>query len=172
MEEKIARTKQIFQVVCVVEDLDATVENWKKYVDFNQASIKYASTRELIQNGVPIKTYYHGAEIRYDVRFVRFDLGGIDFMLVEPENKAGGDPYSDYLKAHGPGYHHISVSSDNREEAMEKYKALGYEPEAVEICGSMEHCLYHFENELGLMLSFPNQVVGPLGPRNADGKTR
>ncbi len=164
MEEKIAKTKQIFQVVCVVNNLDETVKNWIKYVDFNQDSMKFSSWKDL-------KCIYHGKEIAYRARSVRFDLGGVDLMLVEPESKEGGDPYSDYLKSHGPGYHHISVSLHNREEAMEKYQALGYEPAAVEVCGDTERTLYNFENEMGLLLEFSNQVVGPLGPRDSEGRT-
>lgn len=54
---------------------------------------------------------------------------------------------------------------------MEKYQALGYEPAAVEICGDTERTLYNFENEMGLLLEFSNQVVGPLGPRDSEGRT-
>lgn len=171
MEEKIAKTKEIFQVVCVVNDLSETINNWMKYVDFNQSSMKFSSTEDLIQNGETLKCTYHGKEIQYRMRSVRFDLGGIDLMLVEPENKKGGDPYSDYLKSHGPGYHHISVTVNNQEDAISKYRELGFEPASVEICGDTEHILYDFENEMGLMLEFSNQVVGPLGPRDSEGKT-
>lgn len=48
--------EQIFQVVCVVHDLDQTLNNWKEMVEFDQSSMKLGTTAE---GAVCI---YHGKE--------------------------------------------------------------------------------------------------------------
>ena len=70
------RCRQIFQVVCVVHDLDATLANWKRLVDFRQSSIKDVSA--------DCAGTYQGRQSQFRVKAVRFDLGGIDMNLVEP----------------------------------------------------------------------------------------
>ena len=75
------RCKQIFQVVCVVHDLDTALANWKRLVDFRQSSIKDIS--------VDCTGMYHSRRIQFRMKAVRFDLGGIDMKLVEPVDKEG-----------------------------------------------------------------------------------
>ena len=84
------RCKQIFQVVCVVHDLDTALANWKRLVDFRQSSIKDIS--------VDCTGMYHSRRIQFRMKAVRFDLGGIDMKLVEPVDKDGCDPYADILR--------------------------------------------------------------------------
>ena len=100
--------KQIFQVVCVVSNLDETLGNWRRLVDFNETSIKMVGDREQVH------CLYHGQQIQCPIRAVRFDLGGIEMKLVEPLNKTGGDPYSDSLLAHGQGFHHLGIYVENQ----------------------------------------------------------
>ena len=80
------RCKQIFQVVCVVHDLDTALANWKRLVDFRQSSIKDIS--------VDCTGMYQSRRIQFRMKAVRFDLGGIDMKLVEPVDKDGCDPLS------------------------------------------------------------------------------
>lgn len=76
--------KQIFQVVCVVHDLDTALANWKRLVDFRQSSIKDIS--------VDCTGMYHSRRIQFRMKAVRFDLGGIRHEAGGAVDKDGATP--------------------------------------------------------------------------------
>lgn len=158
--------KQIFQVVCVVNDLDKTLDNWKRLVEFNEASIKLGAVDERAT------CIYNGAPIRCPVRYARFDLGGVDIKLVEPLNKQGGDPYSDCLLAKGQGFHHIGIYTEARDDLIGNYSAMGLSPSYEEITDEGRYTLYDFDEKIGMSVAPWDHMVGPCGERDAQGATR
>ena len=50
-----------------------------------------------------VKHIYRGKEIMCRYKYMDFDMGGVRVRLIEPENKSGGDPYSDALSKRGLG---------------------------------------------------------------------
>ena len=171
MEGCIAKTKDIYQIVSVVRDLDQVMKNWFAYVEFNTDSIKYYTKDAEGREGVEVKGSYQGHAIAYRVKAVRFDFGGVDLMLVEPLNKEGGDPYSDYLKAYGNGFHHITLNVDNFDEAIQKYAERNYQPYMVMEGVGNRQVVFDLQNEMGPIMALTPDEIGPLGPRTADGKT-
>lgn len=157
--------EQIFQVVCVVHDLDQTLNNWKEMVEFDQSSMKLGTTAE---GAVCI---YHGKEISCLLRYARFDFGGVDLKLVEPLNKSGGDPYSDCLREKGQGFHHLGVYTKAYDALLEQYEALGLHPIYEETVGQERYLLYDFTAQTGMAVMPRMEMTGPCGPRNAAGKT-
>lgn len=95
--------KQIFGIVCVVEDLKEATENWRTMVEFDPGSVRTGKSAE------NVKHIYRGKEIMCRYKYMDFDMGGVRVRLIEPENKSGGDPYSDALSKRGPGFHHLSL---------------------------------------------------------------
>lgn len=166
MSENQQWAEQIFQIVCVVHDLDTTLENWKRMVEFDQSSIKLGTTAP------DAVCQYQGQKISCPVRFARFDLGGVDMKLVEPLNKAGGDPYSDTLRSKGQGFHHIGIYVRDRDRLVTRYQARGITPVYEETDGDEHYLLYDFSQEIGMPISLWNRMVGPCGGRDAYGKTR
>lgn len=160
------RIKQIFQVVCVVHDLDKTLETWKNMVEFDESSIKLGMTP------ADAVCVYRGKQIQCPVRYARFDFGGIDLKLVEPLNKDGGDPYSDCLKEKGQGFHHLGLCTEEYDALLDHYAKLGFQPVYEETAGNKHQLLYDFTSEIGMTVAPWAKMVGPCGPRNADGKTR
>lgn len=166
MAEKQQWANQIFQVVCVVHDLNRTLENWKRMVEFDQSSIKLGTTAP------DAKCRYRGQEISCPVRYARFDLGGIDMKLVEPLNKTGGDPYSDTLQSKGQGFHHIGIYVQDRDSLIARYQAMGITPVYEEIDSEKQYLLYDFCREIGMVIAPWSQMVGPCGGRDPQGKTK
>ena len=114
------RCKQIFQVVCVVHDLDTALANWKRLVDFRQSSIKDIS--------VDCTGMYQSRRIQFRMKAVRFDLGGIDMKLVEPVDKDGCDPYADILRTKGQGFHHLGIYTEDLPDLLGQFAASGNAP--------------------------------------------
>ena len=155
MAERKEWMKQIFQVVMVAEDLEATLENWKRLVEFDQASI------EVGESCADAKCCYKGEEIKCPIKYATFDLGGVEMKLVEPVNKDGGNPYADSLKKCGPGIHHVGFLADDYNALMEKYEAAGKTPVYVEECCGKIYKLYDFSDKTGLQIVPWEHMTGP-----------
>lgn len=157
--------KQIFQVVCVVNDLDATLANWKRLVEFREDSIKDVSDEAELARCI-----YRGQEIQMPIKAVRFDFGGVDLKLVEPLNKQGGDPYSDSLKAHGQGFHHLGIWAEHPDDIVARCAGVA-EPIYEEVSEKGCYQLFDFTEKMGFSFTMWDHMVGPCGPRNAEGRT-
>ena len=161
MEGCIAKTGDIYQICAVVRDLDQTMRNWIKYIDFNNDSIK-CYPADWSDEGYEVKGTYKGEETSYRIKAVRFDFATVEMLLVEPLNKEGGDPYSDFLKAYGNNYHHVTVETFNLEEAVEKFREQGYEPLAQTEAEGDSHVMYDFREQFGLIVDFTKGKTGPM----------
>lgn len=132
---------QIFQVVCAVENLDRTLENWRRIVDFDQDSIRRGEDA--------------------GVRYARFDLGGVEIRLEEPLDKEGDYPCAVSLRRRGPGFHHLGIAVRSREALCGRYAALGLHPVFVEKTAEGEAPLYDLDERLGMSLALWDHVFGP-----------
>lgn len=152
------RIKQIFQVVCVVTDLEETLENWKTMVEFDRDSIKLGRQDETA------RYIYKGKEIECDLRTARFDLGGIDMMLAEPRNKQGNDPYADCLREKGPGFHHLGVYTEDYDGFVSHLANIGVKPifEVTTATGE-GYVLYDLNEEVGMSVVPFDHLFGPCG---------
>lgn len=155
---------QIFQVVCVVSDLEQTLDNWKQLVEFDESSIK----RENQDPGR--RCFYRGQEIDCPLRSARFDLGGVDVKLVQPLNDSG-DPYSDCLREKGPGFHHLGIYVPDRAAREAAWQAQGMRPVYEEMGPDGCWALYDFDGVTGMPAVLRDAMTGPLGPRDSRGKT-
>lgn len=154
---------QIFQIVCVVRDLEETLNNWRAHVEFAQETVKLTSTED-----APIPCRYRGREIPLRIRQARFDLGGIDMKLVQPL-EAGGDPYSDVLAERGQGFHHISICVPDREKLEQTVRAWGEEPLCEQTAHGVTYVTFDLRERMGLMFEPWDHMIGPLGPRDENG---
>lgn len=155
MFDKKEWVKQIFQVVMVVENLDETLGNWKRLVEFDEASI------EVGNSGEDVECFYRGEKIRCLTKYAVFDLGGVSMKLVEPLNKEGGGPYGDSLRKSGPGVHHLGFCTDDYDGLLEKYARMGQTPVFEEIRGENRCLLFDFTEKTGLLVSPWDHLEGP-----------
>ena len=133
--------RQIFQIVSVVDDVEQTLENWKRDVEFDQASISCGTT-----------------EIS---RYAEFDFGGVVMKLVEPLDKKGDDIYAKTLREKGQGFHHIGIYSDDYEGLIGHFRDLGYEPAFEESVDDRNFMIFNFENEIGMSVAAYKEMYGP-----------
>ena len=155
MAESKAIMKQIFQIVMVVESVDKTMENWKQMVEFDTASIEFGQTSP------NTKCIYNGKEINCPTKYATFDLGGVQMKVVEPLDKAAGNPYSDALLKEGPGIHHVGFGTDCYEELLKKYEADGKKPVYEEVEGDNHYVLYDFTDKTGFRVAPYEHMAGP-----------
>ncbi len=155
MAENKEWMKQIFQIVMVVENVDQTIENWKRMVEFDEASIEVAETSP------SMKCRYKGEEISCPTRYATFDLGGVQMKVVEPLNKQAGNPYSDALIQSGPGIHHIGFCAEDYDTLLQKYRDGGKTPVYEEIDGENHYLLYDFSEKTGFRVAPWNHMEGP-----------
>lgn len=158
---KKAKVEMVFQVGVVVNSVDEVVENLKKYFDFDESSIKIKSTLEMKNNGAQVENFYDGKPVEFYIKTARIDFGGIDLEYVEPLNKEGGDPYSDWLKEHGQGIHHVNMKLDDRTIIDKVMEENNVSPHVVSKFGDLALETYDFRNLFGFIAELGDMVVGP-----------
>ena len=134
----------IYQVSVCVSNMDAVLHNWKKYFNIDERTITCGNSKE------------YG----WDQKYCRFDLGGIDFEIIEPLDKGPGNPYSDFLIENGGnGVHHIGVKFRDREkfvQNMEKLEILPlprtYQGAALPDSVPQDSYFYDLRDMLGVIL--------------------
>jgi len=183
MGEKF-RIDLVFQVSICVNDMEAVMQNWKDLVDFDHATIIQRCTKDFYDRGEFDGARYLGKECEFYIKYYRFDLGGLDFEIIEPLSKEAGNPYSDFLIQNGGknGVHHIACKINDRPAFIAKMEDMGIPPLT---CGTMgppmpnggrkDFYFYDLRDLLGVVIEAGNVVVGPLAkdPRagNPEGYT-
>ena len=159
----------IFQVALCVEDMEQTLENWRKIFDFDESTIVRKSTRDAYERENWNGLNYNEQPCEFFHKFCRFSLGGLDLEIIEPVDKSPGNPYSDFLIEHGSGIHHLGVKIGNQNALMKTMQEMGIprynysEMGPVLADGSRKGCtFYDLRQLLGVILECGSVVVGPL----------
>ena len=166
---KKPRIDLLFQVGIVTENLERLLANWKKLFDFDQDSIKISSTKDAFESGDWQGHNYNEKPCVFFNKFARFDLGGIDFEIIEPLDQTGTGPFAEFLKENnGTGLHHIGVKVSNMDALALKMKEMGVpvlnhaEMGPVLSNGVRKGCVfYDLRPQLGMILECCSVVVGP-----------
>lgn len=152
----------VFQVGCIVEDVEKTVENLKNYFELEESSIVFKNTKLRAEEGTEIKNFYNDEPCEFYIKTARMNFGGIDLEYIEPLNKTGGDPYSDWLKAHGPGLHHVNLKVDDRTVIDEAMKQQERPRHIYTEIGGLGLETYDFRDLFGFICELGDMVVGPM----------
>lgn len=152
MEHSREWARQIFQVVCLVDNLDAALENWTNMVEFDESSLRRGRTESCFRGG---------EERPCLTRYARFDLGGAELRLVEPVDKAGDDPYAVCLREKGPGFHHLGIYTEHPAELTARYEEMGLHPAFREQVEGVNCAVYDFTEQIGLSLVLWDHMTGP-----------
>ncbi len=167
--EKIA-FDLVFQVSVCVSDAEAVLNNWKKFVEIDEGAVIHRNLKELYDAGEYHCGNYMGNPCDYYHKLYRFDLGGIDFEIIEPITKEPGNPYSDFLIQNGGnGIHHIAVKMRDRDLLVKNMEELGipvytygYQGQPL-ANGRRKDCYFYDLRELlGVIIEAGDIVVGPL----------
>lgn len=163
------RVNLIFQIALCVENLEATLENWKRTFELDEGSIVCKCTKDAYEHDNWDGLNYNERPCTFFHKFCRFNLGGLDIEIIEPLDKTPGNPYSDFLLQHGSGIHHIGVKIGNQPALIKMMKDLGIprynyaEMGPVLANGTRKGCIFYDLREmLGVILECGSVVVGPL----------
>ena len=83
----------IFQVALCVDDLESVVEQWKELFDLDTATIVRKCTKDAYESDGWDGLNYNEAPCQFFHKYCRFSLGGLDIEIIEPLDKAPGNPY-------------------------------------------------------------------------------
>ena len=170
MSDKI-KIDLIFQVSICVNDMEAVMKNFRELFDIDEATLIKRCTKDFYDRGEFDGARYLGKHCEFYIKYYRFDLGGIDFEIIEPLDKNLGNPYSDFLIQNGGknGIHHIACKIHDRTVFIQKMEQMGIPPLT---CGTMgapmpngekkDFYFYDLRDLLGIIIEAGNIVVGPL----------
>jgi catechol 2,3-dioxygenase-like lactoylglutathione lyase family enzyme len=108
----------VAQVALVVEDLEATVEQyWTRFGigPWHFYTYQRPFVPRMTRNGAPAD---------YAMRVALANLGPTRIELIE--QKAGDTVYAEFIRDHGYGVHHLGVLVDDMQAAVAEAQAAGY----------------------------------------------
>jgi len=157
---KKTKVECIFQVGMVVNDIDEKIKNWKEIFEIDESTITYKCTKDLAGSGL-FTNNYMGKPAEFWIRIAKFNLCDLEFELIEPLEKKGGDPFSDFLINSGEGIHHINIKLEDREGFIQTMEEKGIVPMTNgEIQGKL-YAMYNLNKQLGILLECGSVVGGP-----------
>ncbi len=157
-----AKAEIVFQVGMIVNSVDETIANLRKYFELEEDSIVIKSTKEKAEQGVNIENTYDGRPVTFYIKTARLNFGGIDFEYIEPLDKDGKDPYADWLRAHGQGIHHINMKLADRSVMDRLMAEQNIPPHIVSRTGDLQLETYDFRALFGFIGELGDMVVGPM----------
>jgi len=108
----------LHQVCIVVHDLEKSIEHYQKIMGIGPWKV-YDFDDSMLKD-----TTYHGRLAQYGLRAALCMVGSLQLELIQP---LGGEKiYTDFLKEHGEGMHHMGhIRVDNMDEAIEAWEKEG-----------------------------------------------
>lgn len=153
----------VCQVAVVVEDLEKGLASFRELLGIDEASLSYSDSKEAFTSGRLKNVVYNGEAVGFmNYRQYNFFLGGMDIEMFAPEDMDEVNPFTDFLKEHGPGIHHLNIRLANREEGIDFLKNELQIPPFFDLYHLGRNCAYFdLRKELGLVVEVGSRVVGP-----------
>ncbi|NLW79381.1 MAG: hypothetical protein GXY32_08240 [Ruminococcaceae bacterium] len=98
--------KKVLQIGIAVKDIEKTMETWEKVYGVGPWTLM---TREICSE-VFSDVKYYGKETPFELLIAKADVAGVEIEFLQPVEGTGDNPYSDFIKAHGDGIHHIAIN--------------------------------------------------------------
>jgi methylmalonyl-CoA/ethylmalonyl-CoA epimerase len=116
----VIHVKELFQIGIVVRDLEESMRLYEELLgidDWADMEITSDIFDSLTYNGKPVEN-----------ACFRTGMADVGFMQIELIQPVEGDlPYSDFLKEHGEGLHHVGhIHVPNIDEAVRNLEARGF----------------------------------------------
>ena len=101
----------VCQVAVVVEDLESGLKNFRELLGIDESSLSYSDSRDAYAEGRLKEVRYNGKEGVFHYFQHNFYVGGMDIEMFAPipEERDESNPFTDFLREHGPGIHHLNV---------------------------------------------------------------
>jgi len=107
------------QICLMTHDVEAAARRWSEVFGFKPTSFQTTLTHEHTD------ATYHGQPSDARASIVFFDLGQINFEIIQPLDPSS--VWKDHLDQHGDSVHHIAFFSDNTRASVEYFARQGYE---------------------------------------------
>ncbi len=159
---KKIRPELVFQVGMVVHSVDETLERLKECFAFDESSVAVKTTKDMAEAGTFTDCKYLEQPKDFYIKTARLNFGGIDFEYIEPLDPSGGDPFSDFLREHGQGIHHVNIKMDDRSGLELNLKELGVPELTSGKMGDKSFALYDLRELFGFIAEVGDMVVGPM----------
>ena len=115
----IIKVSELRQVGIAVRDLEDSMRHYESI--FGIASWQVMT----VDSSIISEMTYHGKPAEYVFRVALVTVGQMELELLQPA--AGENIYSDFLKEHGEGLHHLGhVKVDNLDEAVQRLQKNGF----------------------------------------------
>lgn len=150
----------IVQVALVVEDLDATVENYWRLFGIGPWHF-YTYEAPLLK-----RMTYMGEPINYSIRIALSYVGALRIELVQ--HRSGPTVHRDFVLKKGYGVHHLGLLVDDMQEAIKEAEAAGYhiiqDGAGFGLDGDGHFAYLDTEDELGITLELIQRPKGRVQP--------
>lgn len=153
----------VCQVAVVVENLEQGLEQTRRLLGFDESSLSYSDSLEAFQSGRLQNVYYQGEAVSsFHYRQYNFFMGGMDIEMFAPVDMAEKNPFTDFLREHGPGIHHLNVRLANRANGIRALKEDWKIAPFFDLNHLGRNCAYFdLREQLGLVIEVGSRVVGP-----------
>jgi len=153
----------VCQVAIVVEDLEQGLEQIRSLFGFDESTLSYSDSLEAFQSGRLQDVYYQGEKVTsFHYRQYNFFMGGMDIEMFAPVDMAEKNPFTDFLREHGPGIHHLNVRLADRENGIRTLKEDLHVPPFFDLYHLGRNCAYFdLRQQLGVVIEVGSRVVGP-----------
>ena len=113
------KISELYQVGIVVHDLEKSMERYEKAFGIGPWDVIN------VDSSMFSEMTYHGKPVQHRFRAALTMVGPMQLELIEPIN--GDNIYSDFLKEHGEGLHHLGhVRVENLDEAVQTLEKHGF----------------------------------------------
>ncbi len=153
----------VCQVAVVVRDLEQGLEAFRALLGIDESSLSFSDSLDAFRSGRLENVTYRGREAAaFHYKQYNFFLGGMDIEMFAPADPEEPNPFTDFLREHGPGIHHLNIRLANREEGIAFLKnELGIGP-FFDLSHLGRNCAYFdLREQLGLVVEVGSRVVGP-----------
>lgn len=114
---KEAVFKEVLQVGLVVKDIDEAVRKYSEVCGIGPWEIHIMDNRNMRD------TKLHGKKVEFSMKVALTKVGNMQLELIEPLNDE--NIYSEFLREHGEGLHHIACAVDDFDETTTVLKGRG-----------------------------------------------
>jgi len=113
------KVSELYQVGIVVQDLEKSIEQYQNILGIGPWQVSE------IDSSTMSEVTYHGRPAQHRFRIALTMVGPVQLELIEPVE--GDNIYSDFLKEHGEGIHHLGhIRVNNVAEAIKTLEKEGF----------------------------------------------
>ena len=138
----------MIQIAVVVEDIERALDHWCELLGAERPEVRVSSPAPN-----PDETY-RGEVAAYSLKLAVIECPERGFVLEVQEPDDNPSTFREFLKAHGPGVHHIGFAvGDRRDAVVGELESMGYDLRTVGFYPGGSWTIVDGEDRLGVNLN-------------------